>query len=161
MKLLLTAVAAIGFLASVAADAAPYYDSAPRTAPAPARLVEPQQPLPEYWECGLIQVSPPDHDRDPGFKINLVLNDENFYVGHTMISGKVYSRGDQYDIHRIWVDGNLNWSGRSYKNPAITMVGTFGKNRATGRVQYVERIYKNNRLETTVVSTCHVEEVGD
>ena len=70
MKLLLTTVAAIGLLASVAADAAPYYYSAPRTAPAPARLFEPQQPLPEYWECGLIQVSPPDHDRDPGIKIN-------------------------------------------------------------------------------------------
>ena len=161
MKLLLTTVAAIGLLASVAADAAPYYFSAPRTAPAPARLAEPQQPLSEYWECGLIQVSPPDRDRDPGFKINLVLNDENFYVGHTMISGQVYSRGDQYNIQRIWADGNLNWSGRSYKNQAISMVGTFGKNRSTGRMQYVERIYKNNRLETTVVSTCHVEEQGD
>jgi hypothetical protein len=28
-------------------------------------------------------------------------------------------------------------------------------------MKYFERIFKNSRLETTVVSTCHIEELGD
>jgi hypothetical protein len=148
MKTLLAAATAIGVLAGAAANAAPFSYSAPGL-PAPTFAV------PEYWECGLIQVSPPDRDRDPGFKINLSTNADNFYVTHMMVSGTTYERTEQYNVQRVWTDGNFNWVGRSYKNPAIIMVGTFGKNRVTGRMQYVERVYKNNRLETTVASTCH------
>jgi hypothetical protein len=105
----------------------------------------------------LIQVNPPDRDRDPGMKINVSIDADNFYVTHTMISGAQYERTEQYGVARVWKDANFNWVGRSFKDPAIVMVGTLGKNRATGRMQYVERVYKNNRLETTVASTCHAD----
>jgi hypothetical protein len=90
--------------------------------------------FPQFWECGLIQVSPPDRDSDPGFKINLDFHEPPFNARHTVISGRVFERADQYDVQRTRTDrgsGNFNWFGRSYKNPAITIVGTFGNNRAT------------------------------
>jgi hypothetical protein len=145
MKTLLAAATAIGVLAGATANAAPF------SARALPMLI---LPAPEHWECGLIQINPPDRDRDPGFKINVSTDADNFYVTHTMVSGTTYERTEQYNVVRVWTDANFNWVGRSFKNPAIVMVGTLGKNRATGRMQYVERIYKNIRLETTVVSTC-------
>jgi hypothetical protein len=148
MKTLLAAATAVGVLAAVTADAAPFSAQG---------LPMPTLPMPTHWECGLIQVNPPDRDRDPGMKINVSTDADNFYVTHTMISGAHYERTEQYGVARVWKDANFNWVGRSFKDPAIVMVGTLGKNRATGRMQYVERIYKNNRLETTVASTCHAD----
>jgi hypothetical protein len=145
MKILLAVATAVGVLAAVTADAAPF---SAQGLPLP---------IPTRWECGLIQVNPPDRDRDPGMKINVSIDADNFYVTHTMISGAQYERTEQYGVVRVWKDANFNWVGRSFNDPAIVMVGTLGKNRATGRMQYVERIYKNNRLETTVASTCHAD----
>ena len=55
-------------------------------------------------ECGLIQVSPPDNDRDPIIKIEVSVfwspasarNPSGFTVEHHSVDGKVYSREDQY-----------------------------------------------------------------
>jgi hypothetical protein len=148
MKTLLAAAIAVGAFASITANAAPLSAQG---------LPVSTLPTPKYWECGLIQVSPPDRDRDPGMKINLSTDADNFYVSHTMVSGAQYERTEQYGIVRVWRDANFNWVGRSFKNPTIVMVGTLGQNRVTGRMQYVERIFKNNRLETTVASTCHAD----
>jgi hypothetical protein len=148
MKTLLAVATAVGVLAAMTADAAPFSAQG---------LPMSTLPVPTRWECGLIQVNPPDRDRDPGMKINVSIDADNFYVTHTMISGAQYERTEQYGVARVWKDANFNWVGRSFKDPAIVMVGTLGKNRATGRMQYVERVYKNNRLETTVASTCHAD----
>jgi hypothetical protein len=110
----------------------------------------------QAWECGLIQVSPPDRDRDPGFKINLVITPDSFSATHTAISGATYVRDEQYKNTRSWNEaGALHWSGRSARNPQRVMVGTFGQNRATGRMQYVEKIYNAGMLETVITSNCH------
>src|SRR5262245_20928948 len=82
-KVLLVAAAAVMALASVSAHAA-----------------RPAQPINDSWslECGLIRVNPPDRDRDPGFKINISISpEEGFMVTHTLISGAVYDRSDQYE----------------------------------------------------------------
>jgi hypothetical protein len=138
-KLLLATVATASMLASLASAA-------------------PMSRMPvnfETWECGLIQVSPADRDRDPGFKINLVITPDSFSATHTTISGAVYMRDDQYLNVRSWNDGAVHWAGRSVRNPQVAMVGTFGRNRATGRMQYVEKVYKAGKLETVITSTCH------
>jgi hypothetical protein len=141
--LFLTAAAAVVTLASISAYAA-----------------RPAQPISESWslECGLIRVSPPDRDRDPGFKINISISpEEGFVVTHTMISGAVYDRTDQYEDLRSWKvnNGPYQWSGRSVKYPQLVMLGTFGRDR-TGQLVYMEEIYRSGRLETTVRSTCHL-----
>jgi hypothetical protein len=141
--LFLTTAAAVVTLASVSAYAA-----------------RPAQPISESWslECGLIRVSPADRDRDPGFKINISISpEEGFVVTHTMISGAVYDRTDQYEDLRSWKvnNGPYQWSGRSVKYPQLVMVGTFGRER-TGQLVYMEEIYRSGRLETTVRSICHL-----
>ncbi len=112
-------------------------------------------------ECGLIQVSPPDNDRDPIIKIGVEVfwspvgarNPTGFTVEHYSVGGKVYSRQDQYRDYRTWSSKNSeNWSGVSIRNPALTMIGTVFEER--GRTYYVERIFNRGRLETVVKSTC-------
>src|SRR5215471_19928919 len=142
-KVLLAATAVVMALASVSAHAA-----------------RPAQPINDSWslECGLIKVSPPDRDRDPGFKINISISpEEGFIATHTMISGAVYDRTDQYENLRSWKvnNGPYQWSGRSVKYPQLVMVGTLGRDR-TGQLVYMEEIYRAGRLQTTVRSTCHL-----
>lgn len=112
-------------------------------------------------ECGLIQVTPPDNDRDPIIKIGVNVfwspasarNPTGFTVEHYSVGGKVYSREDQYRDYRMWsTKTSENWSGVSIRNPAITMVGTIYEERS--RTYYVERVFKQGRLETVIKSTC-------
>jgi hypothetical protein len=140
-KVLLVATGAVMALASVSAHAA-----------------SPAQPINDNWslECGLIRVSPPD--RDPGFKINISISpEEGFVVTHTMISGAVYDRTEQYENLRSWKanTGSYQWSGRSVKYPQIVMVGLLDRDWA-GQLVYIEEIYKAGSLQTTVRSTCHL-----
>jgi hypothetical protein len=94
----------------------------------------PDQGQTTLWECGLIQVSPPQRiDPDPGFKIELTIGDREFYAAHTSISGVTRVRGEQYRRIRVRDDRNANWSGVSIENPRLTMVGTFGKIRGAVR----------------------------
>ena len=134
----------------------------PRAYPAePPRTYTGNPPLEraDFWQCGLIQVSPPERtDPDPGFKIDLTIGDRNFYAAHTSISGVTRVRSEQYRVIRVWDDGNANWSGVSMENPRVTMIGTFGKNQMSRRMQYVERIYRDGVLKATIVSTCHYVE---
>jgi hypothetical protein len=41
------------------------------------------------------------------------------------------------------------------ENPRLTMIGTFGKDQVTRRMEYVERLYRDGALKTTIVSICH------
>jgi hypothetical protein len=124
------------------------------------------------YECGAAKSSPPDTDRDPIYKTKLdTIGMGNnplvgFYVEHHAVSGKVYSRDDQYRDRRYWSTSmSDNWSGISIKNPSLTMVGSLmegSRNRLTlTRLTYVERIFRSGRLETTIISVCHpVENEG-
>jgi hypothetical protein len=156
--LLLAAVASLLAITAAQAQMPRAYPAAPEASP-PAYRGEPTPPRAEFWQCGLIQVSPPERtDPDPGFKIDLTIGDRNFYAAHTSISGVTRVRSEQYRIIRVWDDGNANWSGVSMENPRVTMIGTFGKNQMNRRMQYVERIYRDGVLKATIVSTCHYVE---
>jgi hypothetical protein len=121
------------------------------------------------YECGAAKSSPPDADIDPIYKTELeTINAgqdfplRGFSIKHYATSGRVYAREDQYRDRRFWSsDAADNWSGVSVKSPGLTMVGTLmeaRRNRLT-RLSYVEKIFRNGRLETTIVSVCHPVEV--
>jgi hypothetical protein len=111
-------------------------------------------------ECGQIKYTPPDDNRDPIIKIKVsviwspasVSNPNGFEVEHYSASGQVYTREEQYRDIRMWsAKKSDNWSGVSIRNPALTMVGTVY---AGKRTSYVERLFRNGQLETTVHSIC-------
>ena len=157
--LLLAATASVIAITAAQAQMPRAYPAAP---PVPTRAYPGNQAPEElgYWQCGLIQVSPRERtDPDPGFKIGLTISDRDFDVAHTSISGVTHVRGEQYRNIRVWDNGNANWSGVSIRYPRLSMVGTFGKNQVTRRMQYVERLYRDGVLKMTLVSTCHAQEV--
>jgi hypothetical protein len=156
--LLLAAVASVIAITAAQAQMPRAYPAAPPSSTR-AYPVVPDRGQPTLWECGLIQVSPPERtDPDPGFKIELTIGDRDFDAAHTSISGVTRIRGEQYRSIRIWDNGTANWSGVSIENPRLTIVGTFGKNPDTRRMQYVERLYRDGVLKVTIVSTCHYVE---
>lgn len=118
------------------------------------------------YECGAAKSSPPDNDTDSIYKtkVETIAAGENFplrgfEVEHFAGSGKVYVRSEQYrdlrywstETRRTWSD---NWSGVSVKYPALTMVGSLQGDSTNRRVSYVEKLFRNGRLETTIVSVC-------
>jgi hypothetical protein len=158
--LLLAAVTSVIAITTSQAQMPRAYPEAP---PVPTRSYPSKQApeQPAFWQCGLIQVNPRERtDPDPGFKINLTISDRDFYAAHTSISGITRVRGEQYRNIRVWDNGNANWSGVSMENPRLTMIGTFGKDQVTRRLQYVERLYRDGALKTTIVSTCHDVEIA-
>jgi hypothetical protein len=157
-KLILAAVASIIAITTAQAQMPRAYPAEPLV---PGRAY-PGELAPDggaLWQCGLINVSPPERtDPDPGFKIDLTIGDRNFHAAHTSISGVTRIRSQQYRNIRVWNDGNANWSGVSMENPRLTIIGTFGKSQLTRRTQYVERIYRDGLLKATIASTCHYVE---
>ena len=82
-------------------------------------------------ECGLIQVTPPDNDRDPIIKIGVNVfwspasarNPTGFTVEH--YSGwrqGLFPRGSISRLPNVVHQNSENWSGVSIRNSAITMV---------------------------------------
>jgi hypothetical protein len=113
-------------------------------------------------ECMVTRVTPPDHDRDPGYKVNLSaeLHDDkvsSFDAVHTTVSGKEYRRSDQYPNATL-TEGRdrIQWSGWwRYGNKQ--MIGTLYFN---GRWRYDEQAKRNGRVETTINTVCHEDKNG-
>jgi hypothetical protein len=123
------------------------------------------------YECGAAKSSPPDNDPDPVYKtkVETVAVGENFplrgfYVEHHAASGKVYVRSEQYRDQRYWSTDKPrtwsdNWSGVSIKYPGLTMIGSIQADNNNRRVSYVEKLFRNGKLETTIVSLCRPADV--
>jgi hypothetical protein len=119
-----------------------------------------RQSMPDYInkECMVAKVTPPDHDRDPGYKVNVSADFENgkisgFDAVHTTMSGTEYSRSRQYtnatlESSRNWVQ----WIGWRHD---YRMVGTLYLN--NGRWRYDEQVFRNGRVQTTINTICHDE----
>jgi|SRR5215813_4933716 len=111
------------------------------------------------FECSVIKVSPPDNDRDPGYKITVSLDGNGFTsVVHTTRSGRTWDRSEQYSHRRSWNDaknggdGPYVWTGWSAKYQ-VTMKGVIGGQ--SGKLVYDEYVYQGNKLVTKVQSVCH------
>jgi hypothetical protein len=122
------------------------------------------------FECGAARAVPsePD-DSDPVFKTEIMIwfspasakHPTGFEVKHHTASGQVYQRDLQYrDIRRESTRGGDRWSGVSMQNQRLTMTGTLFEERVRGQAQarYVERLYRDGKLQRTVTSVCRVDE---
>ena len=107
------------------------------------------------YECVVVQVTPPDRDRDPGYKVNVSIEDDKFStVVHTTRSGREWDRTDQYANLKTWraANGVVWWSGWSRKYQ-VEMTGALGMDK--GQILYVEYVRQNGRLVTTIRTVCH------
>jgi hypothetical protein len=115
-------------------------------------------------ECAVVRVRPPEHDRNPGYKVELSINYNNgnatsFGVIHTLANGATYDRSKQYNGGRLqsWKDGSARWGGW-YGNRY--MVGTYNAITDT----YVEIVHADGplgRVVTTIETRCHGLADGD
>jgi hypothetical protein len=113
------------------------------------------------FECVVTKVTPADKDKDPGYKVNVAIDKDGYFVTvlHTTRSGAVYDRAEQYtDLHSGTAENNgpNYWYGRSKKYPTVKMLGTFGVFK-DGRMTYRELVFKDGVKQpvTTVDTACH------
>ena len=122
------------------------------------------------FECMITKVTPPDKDKDPGYKVNVWTNDKYIVrVAHTTASGAVFYRGEQYGdtnsgpMNNSFADGALMWWGRSKKHPEVTIVGWIGT--LDGKLTYQEDMFRGKnspfwgksgaKSVTAIRSICH------
>jgi hypothetical protein len=113
----------------------------------------------DRWECRVVRTTPPErNDHDPVVRTALTTMAvgnrlTGFAVEHETMTGTVYVRQQQYRNQRVWTSDNSdNWSGRSIRNPSLTMVGTLSQ--SPRGLFYVERLFREGRLETTIIHQC-------
>ena len=123
---------------------------------------KPHEPLENiYAECAVVRVTPRDHDRNPGYKVNVsVTYDQGGLSGidvvHTLADGQQFDRSQQYGRSvRLGQNGyKTTWSAfRRGKK----MVGVFDSYSMT----YSEFITRDGRLETQIDTRCHDLGEGD
>jgi hypothetical protein len=110
-----------------------------------------------YQECAVVRVSPPDHDRNPGYKVTLHLTYDDgkvtsFGIVHTLADGTTRDRSEQYsgDKLRWWPDGSAQWTGWRGHN---YMTGDYY---VSGRYTEVIRSGgSTGRVEVTIDTRCH------
>jgi hypothetical protein len=84
--------------------------------------------MPDYIrkECMVAKVTTPDHDRDPGYMVNVWADLTGGYPNklvafdaiHTMASGKEYHRSEQYTNATLRLDNNvIQWTGWWHNEP--------------------------------------------
>jgi hypothetical protein len=115
-------------------------------------------------ECVVAKVIPPDHDRDPAYKVSLTaeFNPDNgkvlsFDAVHTAVSGAKYRRSTQYSNGTLVGNRDrIQWSGWRFGNTQMVGILHFGN----GRWLYDEQVGKNGRIQTTINTVCHAEAEG-
>jgi hypothetical protein len=122
------------------------------------RSAMPPQQGDAYYECAVTRVTPPYHDRNPGYKVDLHIDREDgrvvaFGVVHTRADGTTVDRSEQYRGDRInwWPNGSAQWTGW-YGNSYMT--GTYN----AGNITYTEVIRgggPNGHVNTTIQTACH------
>jgi hypothetical protein len=156
-KLFMTAVAAIAVVASASANAQRGMEES--DTPAEKTFA---------YECVVDRVTPADHDKDPGYKVNIETDMHQFLrVWHTLKSGKIADRTGQYEPkyngtkreNADWSTSPLVWYGPSKANPKLSMYGIIGTQNAdgTGKLLYVEELFRGNEKKPvmTINTTCH------
>jgi len=83
----------------------------------------------------------------------------SFGVVHVDITGKEYDRSEQYtNVRDTERKGKFTWSGTSRRNSRYRMVGTFTFPEDVQTGTYVERFYKNGKLNSETRAACHIIE---
>ena len=108
------------------------------------------------------------NDRNPVVKtfVNLTFKSghevQDFTVIHELFNGRKIDRSDQYTGTVAHVPGHneWSWSGRSDRNPRITMEARVFRN-TRNELWYEEDISRNGRPETSIHFRCSENEGGD
>jgi hypothetical protein len=122
----------------------------------PSRRMPASDECVDRYECAVTRVIPLDHDRNPGYKVNIILgykiNNEigSLEIIHVLSDGTEFDRSSQYSRVRLSSgNGWAKWSGYYYNGKR--MVGTFDKRRDT----YTEVLTNNGRVKSTIETRCH------
>jgi hypothetical protein len=108
----------------------------------------------------VVKVTPPDHDRNPGYKVEVnITYDDNgkmtsYDIVHVLADGTEKDRSQQYANSRFsWNQNIAQWSGWRGQTK---MVGTFDKRRST----YTEVIRHgdNGKIDALIETKCHFME---
>jgi hypothetical protein len=108
-------------------------------------------------ECAVVRVTPPDHDRNPGYKVELNITFDHkgdmtsYNIVHVLADGTEKNRSDQYTNSRFsWNPYFSQWSGWRGQTK---MVGTFDQRRST----YTEviRHRDNGKIDALIETKCH------
>lgn len=99
-------------------------------------------------------LDPTSHDPVVSVYLDLEFDDNNswtakvFNVRHHLRSGRFVDRSQQYDgkLSKEFDMANWSWTGASYKDPTVQMVGRLTKDVATGW-HYSETIFHNGFKE--------------
>jgi hypothetical protein len=111
-------------------------------------------------ECVPTSISPPDHDRNPTYKImvNLQLADNQIRelnAVHVALNGTQYSRTEQYGNANIWQKPGYNewyWQGSRVRGNHNVMTGRLYRD---SRQQW---FYEETSPTMHLVSRCHAVE---
>jgi hypothetical protein len=108
-------------------------------------------------ECAVTKVTPPDNDRDPGYKVWVSYGERDgvslFEATHVTASGRAYRRSDQYPNATL-TEGRdtIQWSGWwRYGNKQMT--GTLNLRND----HYDEQVRRNGRIISTINTVCHFD----
>lgn len=111
-------------------------------------------------ECAVTRVTPPDLDKNPGYKVNLGVDaGENMIslsVIHALADGTTIDRSAQYknNVTLKWVNSRIVWSGYYYNGNLMTGTLYYLND---NNITYTEVIRKKGRIETTIETRCHME----
>jgi hypothetical protein len=118
-------------------------------------------------ECVPVVLQPPDHDRNPIYKISVNLQLDNgrtkeINVQHTASDGTTYDRSHQYSNASIWQNPGYNesyWEGTRMRG-RYTMTGRIYR-AERGQWFYEETLFERGQQKFFMRSRCHIEFEGD
>jgi hypothetical protein len=118
-------------------------------------------------ECSIVREQPKSRDdKNPVYKINVGLTKDDsgkfdsFDVIHTLRSGKLVDRSEQYSGANIWqTKGRPEWFWKGYRGEN-QMVGMVYHNDRDGWM-YRETISAGGRVAYEMLADCHQVEDGD
>jgi hypothetical protein len=115
-----------------------------------------QDKLKYLLQCGAAKTVPPDSDSDPIFQTRIAKTATGeLYIRHFAASGERYDRNSQYRDLKFWSEGlSDSWSGVAIKRPDWTMVGRVQVEKTRRWVEYIEKLYRGGKLESTTTSVC-------
>jgi hypothetical protein len=158
MKTLLLATVAAAILAAPAFAQTMDRTDFPPAAPTPQVFA---------YECVIDKVTPSDRDdKDPSYKVNVLVEMTRITkVWHTLRSGKVVYRADQYDATsgpkragEDWSTSPMFWFGKHRKTPDLAMLGVIGSDDKK-KMTYTETLWRGQDKKPlfTVTTICHEE----
>src|SRR5262249_55602010 len=115
------------------------------------------------YECVPVKVTG-THDRNPVYKISVMIDTykSEMTVVHTLASGAVYDRSEQYVNASFASNNNIyQWTGRWRGKYSVTMRGILAWDARLNGWYYSEIQYDGRQFKFAMVARCHDDPFGD